>query len=87
MRPPRCFICGRGHWSPDESEGNDTSFTLVHFGLNAQEQAAARARDREGWVGHPENVEWFCGEHLSLAKAKEHLHWREALTQLSNQGR
>jgi hypothetical protein len=65
----------------------DASFTLVHFGLTADERAAAEARHREGWVGHPENVEWFCNDHVALAKAAEHLHWREALTQLRNRGR
>ncbi|MFD0852848.1 hypothetical protein ACFQ07_11460 [Actinomadura adrarensis] len=87
MRPPRCFLCGLTHWDLDGGEGIDASFTLVHFGLNAEEQALAEARDREGWVGHPENVEWFCGEHVAQAKAKEHLHWREALTQLRNPAR
>ncbi|WP_149263776.1 hypothetical protein [Actinomadura sp. K4S16] len=74
MMPPHCFLCDRSLREGDPA----SSFTAVRFGINAQEEALEQDRDREGWVGHPSWVAWFCDEHTALAEDHSHLHWREA---------
>ncbi|MFF5264440.1 hypothetical protein ACFY4C_36415 [Actinomadura viridis] len=85
MRPPLCFVCGL---SPHDLPGDrgSSGFTLVHFALDVQERAAQEARDRDGWVGHPVNAEWFCGAHADTARAHADLHWRKALSVLAAHG-
>ncbi|MGI5421550.1 hypothetical protein [Actinomadura luteofluorescens] len=83
LRPPMCFICLR---TPDD-EASFSSFETIGFALTPQEEAASRERDREGWAGHPSEVEWFCHEHSALAKKHSHLHWREAMELLAQQRR
>ncbi|XVQ11062.1 hypothetical protein ACQP1W_00330 [Spirillospora sp. CA-255316] len=82
MRPPRCFVCDLS--LRDLGDGQDlwTVFDLVTFALTPEEKAAHEARDRRGWVGHPENTEWFCKRHAPLARERAHLHWRTALSEI-----
>ncbi|GAA3929153.1 hypothetical protein GCM10023085_08160 [Actinomadura viridis] len=86
MRPPLCFVCGLSPRDLPEGDDSASAFTLVHFALDVQERAAQEARDRDGWVGHPENAEWFCAAHADAARAHAHLHWREALAALASRG-
>lgn len=69
-----CFICLR---TLDDGVPF-SSFETVRFALTPQEEAVRREQDREGWAGHPSEVEWFCDEHSAPAKKHAHLHWREA---------
>lgn len=78
VRPPVCLICRA---SP-QGDLSYASFTAVRFAIDAEEEAVRREWDREGWTGHPPEVEWFCGEHTALAEEHSHLHWRTALTRL-----
>jgi hypothetical protein len=81
VRPPDCFICQR---SLRDGEPY-SSFTDVWFALTPEEEAIRREQDRQGWVGHPPEVEWFCDKHSALAEEHAHLHWREALELLARQ--
>ncbi|MDG4795428.1 hypothetical protein [Micromonospora sp. WMMD1082] len=74
VKPPHCLVCG----SSDEAE----QFTAVSFGVNDQEKAALAARAAAGWVGHPENVFWFCAEHLDLGADRQSMHWRDAIAEI-----
>lgn len=83
MRPPMCFVCLRSLKDGEPS----SSFEAVQFAVSPEEEAWQRERDREGWVGHPSEVEWFCDEHTAQARDLSHLHWREALERLAQQRR
>lgn len=61
MRPPECAVCG------DEFEASDgrlVTFAERESDRQWRERAAASAM-----VGHPPNVEWFCGRHAAAAAA------------------
>ncbi|MFC5748831.1 hypothetical protein [Actinomadura rugatobispora] len=83
MRPPHCFVCGLSLRDIDDDQDLWSVFTLVTFELTHEEKTAHQARDRSGWVGHPENTEWFCNQHAALAQERSHLHWRTALSEIS----
>ncbi|MFB9193309.1 hypothetical protein ACFFWA_10065 [Actinomadura verrucosospora] len=81
MMPPMCFVCLR-----TLRDGVPfSSFETVRFALTPEEEAVRQEQHREGWVGHPPEVYWFCDEHLALGKEHSHLHWREAQELLANQ--
>lgn len=81
MIPPMCFLCLQ---TPDDGLPF-SSFETVRFALTPEEEAVRQEQYREGWVGHPPEVYWFCDEHLALGKKHSHLHWREAQELLANQ--
>lgn len=73
MRPPSCVICLR-----TPQDGEESSFEIVRFVIDADEEAFEREQALDGWVGHPPWLMWFCDEHLALGKELADLHWREA---------
>lgn len=75
MRPPICCICEE-RFDPGRS-GDQVSFTR-----RPSDDAFHARMEREGLVGHPPEVEWFCGEHLAAAQALAHLSIAEALHEL-----
>jgi hypothetical protein len=87
LRPPHCFVCGLSLRDLDDGQDLWSVFTLVAFELTAEEKAVHEARARSGWVGHPENTEWFCDRHAPLARERAHLHWRAALSEIRAAGR
>lgn len=74
-----CAMCNR---SPSRDGLPYLSFTAVQFALDAKEEALRREQDRQGWVGQPMGLEWFCDEHTALAEEHSHLHWRTAFDRL-----
>ena len=59
MRPPECAVCGDEFTAPD---GRLVTFAERDSDRQWRERAAA-----ERMVGHPPNVEWFCGVHAQAA--------------------
>ncbi|WP_187237254.1 hypothetical protein [Actinomadura sp. HBU206391] len=78
MLPPHCYVCGLDLRDVPDGQDLSSTFTLVHFALSREAEAAQEARARAGWVGHLENAVWFCNGHVELAQALAHLHWLEA---------
>lgn len=70
MRPPICEVCGEA------------------FGL--REGGTVRFADYTPLppltVGHPEGLEWFCGDHVERARSLKHLPTREALKRIRELG-
>lgn len=65
MRPPLCEDCGR-EFDP-QSEG-----ALVRFPADEDaRQWYKRAEEEPGFVGHPPDLAWYCGEHLELVRHRE----------------
>jgi hypothetical protein len=62
MRPPECAVCAR--------EFGPTEGALVTFAPRPSDTEWRERSRREGFVGHPPNVEWFCGEHAAAAQAR-----------------
>ena len=70
MKPPICCIC---HNNFEPNEGG-----LIYF-VETEEDKTANERLRQpGFVGHPPNAFWFCGEHYSEAKKLNDLTKTEA---------
>jgi hypothetical protein len=61
MRPPECAVCGDEFTAPD---GRLVTFAERDADRQWRERVAA-----ERMVGHPPNVEWFCGVHAEAALA------------------
>lgn len=59
MRPPECAVCGEEFTAPD---GRLVTFAERDSDRQWRERAAA-----ERMVGHPPNVDWFCGVHAEAA--------------------
>jgi len=77
--PPRCYVCGRELTDTPDDEDPADFFTLMQFGLDAEEQAIERQREAAGWTGQPLGAIWFCRDHLVLAEPHHGEHWRVAL--------
>ncbi len=61
MRPPACAVCGDEF---DPTDGRLVTFAERDTDRQWRERVAAT-----GMVGHPPNVEWFCGTHADAAAA------------------
>jgi hypothetical protein len=73
MRPPECAVCGA---DVDPRGG------LVVFQMDpAAEKWHVRAAE-PGFVGHPPNEDWFCGDHREAAEALTERPLGEALAAL-----
>lgn len=72
MKPPICTLCDC-RLAPDDGGG------LVHFHLTEAQKAANKAFEQPGFVGHPQGLHWFCGEHIGKAKEMAHCTDNEAL--------
>lgn len=78
MRPPECCIC-------DNSLENGDKCELVSFAMIPQEVIDQKQNSNPAGLtipDHPEHQEWFCMDHIDMAKQFEHLTSREAVTQL-----
>jgi hypothetical protein len=75
MIPPICEICYR-KFNPDK-EGDLVYFKKTKKGEEFEEKAK-----EEGFVGHPPDATWFCGDHLEEAKKLTHLTIDEAVGML-----
>ena len=79
MMPPICELCGRD-FRDVEGEGGLVSFT------ETSEQAERNKRyENPDFVGHPEGLLWFCGEHYPQAKELAHMDSHTALETLRKQ--
>lgn len=74
MKPPICTICRRRFFPP---EGG-----LVTFVPTDEDKEELKRFEEPGFVGHPPNQFWFCGDHIAAARALQHLTRTEALPQL-----
>ena len=70
--PPRCEICQKD-FDPDE-EG-----ALVYFRKTDTGEKFETEAKENGFVGHPGNAAWFCGEHIVAARELVHLTLDEAV--------
>jgi hypothetical protein len=70
MRPPICAIC---HKRFKTSDGG-----LVHFKETEEDKVFNLKFKTTRMVGHKRALEWFCGEHIAVARKHKHLIWREA---------
>ncbi len=75
MRPPECAIC---------DVDVDESGALISFVRTAEDDEWYRRSEEEGFVGHPPNVDWFCANHASAARALKHLTIREAFREMES---
>lgn len=78
MRPPICEICGE---DIEGEEGDLVSFARSPSDENWHEQA----RKDPGFVGHPPEMEWFCGKHIARARELSHLTRAEAMQLLTKE--
>lgn len=76
MRPPVCAICNK---KLEEKEGGLLSFALTVSQVSENKRAA-----ENGFIGHPEGLEWFCGKHYDKAKQLTSLPLREAIALIRN---
>lgn len=60
MKPPICEVCD-DRFDPDSGE-------LLEFEETASDAEWHRRSAREGVVGHPPNVAWFCADHADRAR-------------------
>lgn len=80
MRPPICAVCHVRIVDDGEVGGGG----LVTFADDARSIAfRARQQTEPGFVGHPPNLEWFCGDHVRAARALAHRSRSEALAALA----
>lgn len=77
MRPPECAVCGEEFTAPD---GRLVTFAERDSDRQWRERVAA-----ERMVGHPPNVDWFCGVHAEAAVALAGETIDVALTELKRQ--
>ena len=68
MRPPICAICGKRE-----------KCKLIYFKETKEDKEWYRRAQKEGFVGHPPNAEWFCDEHYPDAAKLAHLTLKEAM--------
>ncbi|MEM6722999.1 MAG: hypothetical protein AAF598_03115 [Bacteroidota bacterium] len=61
MRPPICDICGK------DMMGNDSLGELVYFAKTDADEQWYELSQKPGFVGHPPNAKWICGDHIQQA--------------------
>ena len=76
MRPPICAYCHR------RNSEEKVTFRTVMFALTSEEKAFNDRMIANRMVGHKKGLEWFCEDHLAVAKKYKHLHYRDAMTQI-----
>lgn len=64
MKPPYCIICGK-----------DKNCDVVYF----KKTPEGEEFERRKWVGHPPDCDWFCEDHIEMAKKHQHLTIGEAI--------
>jgi hypothetical protein len=67
MEPPICALCGKD-FRHSENEGG-----LVYFSMTEKDKAWHDRQREKGFIGHPPEAAWFCGEHYEEAKKLSHL--------------
>lgn len=72
MRPPICGICNKSN------RRDEVKCRLVTFALTQEEKAFNQRMIDNRMVGHKKGLEWFCQEHVQIAKKYSHLTLREA---------
>jgi hypothetical protein len=78
MRPPICAFCGKD-FRESTAEGG-----LVQFNLTAAEIESNKQLAQSDIVAHPKGQEWFCGEHIHMARKFSHLNLKSALFNMSS---
>lgn len=62
MKPPICEVCDE-RFDPVDGE-------LVSFVGDAASEAFEARAEQPGFVGHPPNLGWFCGQHVEAARTR-----------------
>ncbi len=75
MKPPICSICNK----PFTGEGG-----LIYFKETSDDLVHNKSFNQVGFVGHPSNAFWFCGDHLISAQKYSGLTKTEAFKILNN---
>ena len=77
LRPPECAVCGVEFF---DDEGG-----LIYFRKRDSDVAWEKKMKKNGMVGHPPYAEWFCGEHIKIAKKYRHLIITEAMHEIAKE--
>ena len=72
MRPPICGYCN------NSNREEFVRCSLVNFALTQEEKAFNQRMTDTRMVGHKKGLEWFCKDHLEIAKKYSHLTLKEA---------
>lgn len=78
MRPPVCTLC-------DKFIDPDDPGDLVDFKKTAEDLQWDDKINKGDFIGHPPYSEWFCGEHIHLARKYQHHERREAIQLIKNE--
>ncbi|MBN2441100.1 MAG: hypothetical protein JXJ04_07130 [Spirochaetales bacterium] len=76
MQPPICFLCDKD-FRHSEGEGG-----LIYFALTEKDKEWHNKQREKGFVGHPPEAAWFCGDHYPEAKKLGSLTRPEAMKKL-----
>ena len=71
MMPPECCICDKDF---PPSEGG-----LIYFTEDEEDKKYNKRFEEPGFVGHPSNAFWFCGDHYNEALKLSNLNKKEAI--------
>ncbi len=80
MKPPMCELCSSGFDLSDPELGD-----LLYFKKTASDKAWYKKAEEPGFVGHPPNAAWFCGDHIKKAKELLDFPLGEALQQMRSE--
>lgn len=75
MMPPICCICDQDF--PLKEGG------LIYFKEDENDKKFNDRLKQPGFVGHPSNAFWFCGEHYQIAKRYSTLTKKEAFIHIN----
>jgi hypothetical protein len=76
MKPPICELCDK------DFRRSETAGGIIYFSLSADDKAWHDKQREEGFVGHPPEAAWFCGDHYEEAKKLSSLTLPEAMKKL-----
>lgn len=61
MRPPICDICDNGDFC------KNSQVDLIYFAKTDADEEWYELAQKPGFVGHPPNAKWICGDHMQQA--------------------
>ena len=80
MMPPNCCLCDKGLETGDECE-------LVCFRRTAEQESWRAESDSRLFPDHPPDCEWFCKDHVEVARAFIDLDLKQALEAIRDRGK
>lgn len=79
MRPPICAICHKRFRAAGTAGGRIT------FLLTEEEAERKKRMIERRMKGHPPGLEWFCEDHIELARKYKHLTKAEAKQEIKKE--